>query len=176
MNPTSSDEDRLPLAGRWAVVTGGSSGVGEATALRLAREGANVWVHCRRNEDGARAVCEQLATLGVQSRYTRGDLGTSTGVDVVLNELTAWGPSGPDIWINNAGADVLTGEAAHWTFEEKLEILWSVDVLGCIRLSRGVGMHMKRAAIRLQESSQRVIINTGWDQAEHGKRRKPVFA
>jgi 3-oxoacyl-[acyl-carrier protein] reductase len=71
-----------------------------------------------------------------------------------------WGPP-VDIWINNAGADVLTGEAAHWPFEQKLAALWQVDVLATIELSRLVGRRMK-------ERGRGVIINIGWDQAEHG--------
>ena len=38
--------------------------------------------------------------------------------------------AGLDVWINNAGADTLTGEAAHWPFERKLEELLAVDVSG----------------------------------------------
>lgn len=169
MNHSSDSSDySSSLAGRWAMVTGGSSGLGRATAMRLARAGANVWIHCRQNESAAQAVCAAIEALGSASRYTMGDLASAATVDSVLDEASAWGPDGPDIWVNNAGADVLTGDAAHGTFEEKLQTLWNVDVLSCIRLSRGVGMQMKQAAIKGRASGQRVIINTGWDQAEHG--------
>ena len=43
---------------------------------------------------------------------------------------------GLDIWVNNAGADTLTGEAAHWPFERKLEELLAVDVRATMLLSR----------------------------------------
>jgi 3-oxoacyl-[acyl-carrier protein] reductase len=65
------------------------------------------------------------------------------------------------VWVNNAGADVLTGSAAAWTFDEKLDALWKVDVLSTLRLSRAVG-------VRMQQRGGGVIINMGWDQAETG--------
>jgi len=48
-----------------------------------------------------------------------------------------------DIWINNAGANVLTGEAAKWSFEEKLAALRKVDVVATLRLSRAIGQRMR---------------------------------
>jgi 3-oxoacyl-[acyl-carrier protein] reductase len=66
-----------------------------------------------------------------------------------------------DIWINNAGGDVLTGNAAEWPFDEKLAYLWYVDVFAMMRLSRLVGH-------RMTQRGKGVIINMGWDQAECG--------
>jgi 3-oxoacyl-[acyl-carrier protein] reductase len=74
---------------------------------------------------------------------------------------TAWNWRPIDVWINNAGADVLTGEAANWQFEKKLDALWRLDVVGTLRLSRAVGKLMR-------ERSRGVIVNMGWDQAETG--------
>src|SRR5262249_539908 len=69
--------------------------------------------------------------------------------------------SGIDIWINNAGADTLTGEAGRWPFQRKLEELLAVDVTATMLLSREVGQRMKAAG-------SGVILNMGWDQAETG--------
>ena len=68
---------------------------------------------------------------------------------------------GVDIWVNNAGADVLTESAAEAPFDEKLSRLWQLDVQATIRLSRVAGQKMKR-------SGGGVILNMGWDQAAHG--------
>lgn len=68
---------------------------------------------------------------------------------------------GIDVWVNNAGANVLTGGAARQSFEEKLELLWRVDVLATVALSRLIGQRMK-------ERGHGVILNIGWDQAEQG--------
>jgi 3-oxoacyl-[acyl-carrier protein] reductase len=65
------------------------------------------------------------------------------------------------VWINNAGADVLTGEAADWSFDEKLAALWQVDVVATLRLSRNVGE-------RMRGRGRGVILNMGWDQALSG--------
>lgn len=73
----------------------------------------------------------------------------------------AWQWREIDIWINNAGMDVLTGNAAYWSFDEKLEALWKVDVLATIRLSRAAGE-------RMSKRGRGVILNIGWDQADTG--------
>ncbi len=73
----------------------------------------------------------------------------------------AWKWRKIDVWVNNAGVDVLTGAAAKWSFEEKLTALWRVDVVGTLRLSRAVGE-------RMRERGHGVILNMGWDQAETG--------
>src|SRR5262249_14175795 len=70
-----------------------------------------------------------------------------------------WG--GIHIWINNAGADTLTGEAGHWSFERKLEELLAVDATATIVLSSEDGQRMKAAG-------SGVILNMGEDQAESG--------
>ncbi len=90
----------------------------------------------------------------------------------LVEEAWQWRPI--DAWVNNAGADVLTGQAARWPFERKLEELWRVDVMATMRLSRLAGERMKAAAVghvsnvpgRLE--AYPTIINIGWDQAEHG--------
>ena len=63
--------------------------------------------------------------------------------------------------MNNAGADVLTTDAAQKSFAEKLDLLWRVDVVGTILLSRAIGERMK-------QRGRGVIVNMGWDQAEQG--------
>jgi 3-oxoacyl-[acyl-carrier protein] reductase len=70
-----------------------------------------------------------------------------------------WG--GVDVWVNNAGADTLTGAAARWPFESKLEELLAVDVRATLLLSRAAGLRMK-------EAGGGTILNMGWDQAETG--------
>ena len=70
-----------------------------------------------------------------------------------------WG--GLDVCVNNAGADTLTGEAAAWPFERKLEELLAVDVTATMLLARAVGRRMK-------EAGGGVILNMGWDQAGVG--------
>jgi len=67
-----------------------------------------------------------------------------------------------DVWVNNAGADVLTGEAAHWDWERKLDLLLAVDLKGTIACSYAAG-----AAMREQPSGG-TILNMSWDHVTVG--------
>ena len=147
------------LTGLRALVTGSSSGIGRAIALELARGGANVVVHGR-SEQRTEEVTEQVRAFGADCIPIVEELRDEKGCQRVLD--VGWRSfDGLDIWINNAGADTLTGEAAQWPFERKLAELWAVDVLATMRLSRAVGERMK-------QRGRGIIINMGWDQAETG--------
>jgi 3-oxoacyl-[acyl-carrier protein] reductase len=63
-----------------------------------------------------------------------------------------------DVWVNNAGADVLTGEAAGWEWERKLDLLLAVDLKGTIACSYAVAEVMRGGA----------IINMSWDHVTIG--------
>jgi 3-oxoacyl-[acyl-carrier protein] reductase len=148
------------LGGRIAVVTGASSGIGRAIALELAAAGASVLVHARVSREAAEETAAQIRACGGESIVALHDLADEA--DTLALEAHAWNWHGAvDIWVNNAGADVLTGEAAGWSFQQKLAELWQVDVSATLRLSRLAGKRMKARGAG-------VIINMGWDQAEHG--------
>ncbi|HEX5443954.1 MAG TPA: SDR family oxidoreductase [Pirellulales bacterium] len=148
------------LTGQTAVVSGSSSGIGRAIALELAAAGAAVLVHARRSREAAEATAEQIRQHGCASEVVLCDLADQASHETLVERAWAW-RGGVDVWINNAGADVLTGEAAAWPFERKLEALWRVDVTATARLSRFIGARMK-------QRGSGVIVNMGWDQAEHG--------
>lgn len=154
-----SNEQTVQLTGQIAVVTGSSSGIGRAIALELARAGADVLVHARTNELGAQAVVQAICDLGRQATLHLADLADKSAAESLVEASWAW-QRRVDIWVNNAGADVLTGDASTWSFAQKLDSLWEVDVAGTIRLSRLVGQRMK--------PQRGVILNMGWDQAETG--------
>lgn len=88
------------------------------------------------------------------------DLADESSHEPLVERAWTW-QGGVDIWINNAGVDVLTGDAARWPFEKKLEQLWRVDVAATLGLSRLIGA-------RMQTRGSGTIVNIGWDQAEHG--------
>jgi 3-oxoacyl-[acyl-carrier protein] reductase len=152
-----------PLDGQIAVVTGASSGIGKAVALELASRGASVFIHARENRQGLGETAKFIRESGAQCGETFADLSTQQGQDALVEAALAWNPD-IHIWVNNAGADVLTGEAAKLSFEEKFELVWKVDVLATMRISRRVGRAMSQAS----PGRDRCIVNMSWDQAQHG--------
>ena len=148
------------LTGQVAVVTGSSRGIGRAIALALAEAGANVLVHCRRSRALAEQVAAEVSKHGCCGGILIADLAAPEACDRLIDDALA-DHGQIDIWVNNAGADVLTGQAAALNFDEKLELLWRVDVRAAIRLSRRIGARMKQAG-------GGVILNVGWDQADTG--------
>ena len=124
-----------PLTGQVAVVTGASGGIGRAIALELANGGAAVVVHGNRHVQRAEQVAAEIRGLGGQATVTLADLGEPAAAGEFAAEAWSW-RGGVDIWVNSAGADVLTGEAADWPFEQKLAALWQVDVQATMQLSR----------------------------------------
>ncbi len=161
---TSDTSVTNELAGKVAVVTGSSGGIGRAIALELAHAGADVIVHGRSNRAGADSTQQEVARLGRDAHVLLADLSDATTHEPFVEQAWQW-RDGVDIWINNAGADVLTGESAALSFDEKLALLWQVDVTATIRLSRLVGERMKQFD---HDAGEAVILNLGWDQAEHG--------
>ena len=147
------------LTGQTALVTGSSSGIGRAIAIALANSGADVHLHARSNKRGIGEVRSIVRELGSGGNDLMVDLADADTYCKLVDDVWRHGPV--DIWVNNAGADVLTGDAANWPFERKLTALWTVDVRATMMLSRLVGMRMK-------ERATGTIINLGWDQATVG--------
>lgn len=150
------------LTGLRTVVTGASSGIGRAVGLEFARAGAEVVIHCRRSRAPADSLAQEIRDLGRRAEVLAADFaepGTGT-LETFLE--SAWSCfSGVDVWVNNAGVDLLTGGAVRLDFAEKLQRLLDVDVRATVLLSRLVGQ-------RMTEAGGGVILNVGWDQADRG--------
>lgn len=148
------------LHGLRALVTGSTSGIGRAIALELAGAGADVLVHGRRSPVRAEEVTASCRRHGGRSEALLGDLrGDGVCLDVAARAWRAW--NGLDVFVANAGADTLTGEAGRWPFGRKLAELWSVDVAATVTMCRDLGR-------RLQDRGTGVIVTMGWDQADTG--------
>ncbi|MEM6329907.1 MAG: SDR family oxidoreductase [Planctomycetota bacterium] len=150
--------------GKTAVVTGASSGIGRAIALELAGRGADLVLHARQNAEGLTEVATRVKGLGRRCRTELADLSHAEGRQTLV--AAAWSGPPVDIWVHNAGADVLTGDAASADFDAKLEQLWRVDVAGTIGVCRAVGRAMA-------DRGAGVILTVGWDQAETGMEGDP---
>lgn len=168
VRPTTLSRPAAPggLEGLRALVTGSSSGIGRAIAVAFARQGARMLLHGYRPGPDLNDVMEECREIsrpfGFGASATRADLRDPVEVDRLAED--AWGglPGGPlDILVCNAGADTLTGGAAKWSFDEKLDALLAVDLKATVRLARDVGGRMKARG-------RGVILTVGWDQAETG--------
>jgi 3-oxoacyl-[acyl-carrier protein] reductase len=143
------------------VVTGASSGIGAAIAEAYAAAGAIVLLTHRASPESARAVADQIASRGGRALVCQADLASREGCERLVGEARAQ-LGGLDVWVNNAGADVLTGEAAAWDWERKLDALLAVDLKGTIACSYAAGEVMRR-----QERGG-TIVNMSWDHVTTG--------
>ncbi len=107
----------MRFEGRVALVTGASRGIGRATAIKLANEGADVAVHYVRSAKPAEAVCEEIRALGRRAVALQADIADRAAVNEMVAQATA--ALGPiELLVNNAGDvgnmdfDQLTPE--HW--------------------------------------------------------------
>ncbi len=142
------------------LVTGASSGIGRAIALACARAGADVAITYRRNEAGAEATAQEIRSLGRRVEVIRLDLGNPEEIQDLIQRLKdVFGIV--DVWINNAGADILTGDAGRLPRLKKLDLVLSVDLRGTI-IASWAAVDLMRA------QGGGVIINMAWDHVAHG--------
>lgn len=111
----------IDLTDKVALITGGSRGIGAATALLFARAGCNVAVNYRRDQGAAEKVVAECSALGVQAQPVAADVSVRAQVDeMVFKAISEFGQL--DILVNNAG---IWKEAAidRMTEEELVETL-----------------------------------------------------
>jgi len=142
-------------------VTGASSGIGRAIAETFAAHGATILLTHRASPERAREVADAIAGRGGRALVAQADLGTREACERLVaqarDEL-----GGLDVWVNNAGVDVLTGAAAAWDWERKLDALLAVDLKGTIACSYAAGELMRR------QDGGGTILNMSWDHVTTG--------
>ncbi len=95
-----------------------------------------------------------------QSLLFQADLADATTCKPLVEN--AWSQTGGfDAWIHLAGADLLTGPEARWPFEQKLDLITRVDLVGTILTTREAGR-------RMFEAGRGSIVTIGWDQSATG--------
>lgn len=148
------------LTGKRALVTGSSSGIGRAIALEFARAGADLLIHFAKSKAMAEQVAEEVRKHGQDAVTLRQDFRrTDELAGFVDKAFSIW--NGIDIWVGNAGVDLLTGEEASASYEAKLQRLLTVDV-------QAGALSAKEAGNRMAASTGGSILTIGWDQADRG--------
>ncbi len=111
------------LAGRIALVTGGSRGIGRATCLALAARGAAVAVVCRNRINPAKEVADQICSSGGRSVAIEADIFESTAVKRCVEE-TVSRLGDVDILVNNAGemTDIAVADMKDEDWEQSLAV------------------------------------------------------
>jgi len=94
--------DSFDLQGKVALVTGGSSGIGRATAQTLAKHGAKVAINFHRNEAGAEEARKQIVEAGGDAITIQADVTRAGDVRAMVQQASSLGPI--DILVNNAGS------------------------------------------------------------------------
>jgi 3-oxoacyl-[acyl-carrier protein] reductase len=115
----------------------------------------------RASPERAGEVAEAIAAGGDRALVAQADLGTREACErLVAQARDELGRL--DVWVNNAGADVLTGEAAAWDWERKLDTLLAVDLKGTVACSYAAGDLMRR------QDGGGTILNMSWDHVTTG--------
>jgi 3-oxoacyl-[acyl-carrier protein] reductase len=131
----------LPLGGRAALVTGGGTGIGRATAVALARAGADVGIHFHSSENGAQGARREVEALGRRALLLQGDLTVEAEANSAVDRLVeAFGRL--DTLFNNAGTPV-----RHAKFEQCPTELWrqvlDVNVTSAFFVTRRAIPHLR---------------------------------
>ena len=91
------------LEGRTALITGASRGIGRATAIRLARDGAKVAVNYKGNAAAAEETKRAIEQAGSSATLVQGDVSVEADADRVVKGAVTFGGGKLDILVNNAG-------------------------------------------------------------------------
>jgi glucose 1-dehydrogenase len=130
------------LDGKVAVVTGASSGIGQAIAERLAQDGADVVIDYTGDVSGANVTLEKIATAGGKGVIVAGDITKPADTQNLIEH--AWTQMGGcDILVNNAGVEK---EAAFWDVTEKdYDFVLDVNLKGAFFLTQAFVRRLRDA-------------------------------
>lgn len=159
------------LEGKNVLITGGSTGIGRATAIKFADEGANIAINYHTSEEEAEVTlseaqkaCSLIREKGCQEMLVQGDVSNEEDVERIFREvLNAWGRL--DILINNAGIQIAspTHEADMSIYDQIL----SVNLRGMFLCARKATQHF------LDRGGGGIILN---NSSIHESIPKPYYA
>jgi glucose 1-dehydrogenase len=158
------------LEGKNVLVTGGSSGIGRATAIRFAQEGANVAINYHSSEEEAEITeaeveeaCAIIRGYGCKERIIRADVSRENEVIRMFGEIVSeWGRL--DILINNAG--IQKENKSHEVPVQEFDRILGVNLRGAFLCAREAVRHF------LSRGGGGVILN---DSSVHERIPKPMY-
>lgn len=152
---------KIDLAGKRAVITGGSRGIGRAIALGCAEAGASVSI-CARSADGLVPVRDEIAALGVTAHAAPCDVGDAAVVAAYI-AAAAEALGGIDILVCNASGFGSTNDEAGWARS------LGVDLMGTVRA-------IDAAEPFLEQSGAGAVINISSTAAFHSSVRTTPYS
>ncbi len=150
----------MRLRDKVALITGSGRGIGRAVALRFAQEGAVVIVNYAHNDCEGSSVVDEIRAMGREAIAIEADVSSGEQVKRMV-EIAVRAFDRVDIWMNNAGADIVAEFASETLEERKLQRLLDVDVKGTFLCCRAIAPVM-------QAQGGGCIINVSWDHAISG--------
>ena len=129
------------VAGRVALVTGGSRGIGRACAEALAEQGATVIVNYVKGEAAAREVADAIVAKGGKAEIAGFDVADSKAIDAAVDDI-AKRHGKIDILVANAGISI--DSLLLRLKDEDLDKLWATNVRGAIACARACSRGMMR--------------------------------
>jgi NAD(P)-dependent dehydrogenase (short-subunit alcohol dehydrogenase family) len=155
----------MKLSGKVAIVTGAASGIGRASAITFAREGAKV-VFADRNPDEGESAAQTVIREGHQAYFAKVDVANEAEVARMVGDVAArWGRI--DILFNNAG--VLLVKTIEEMTEQEWEHVMGINVKATFFAIKHVAPHLRR-------SGGGAILNTGSIASLAGQTGTPAYS
>jgi NAD(P)-dependent dehydrogenase (short-subunit alcohol dehydrogenase family) len=153
------------LSGKVALITGGSSGIGQAAALAFAREGANVAI-ADVDAKGSEETIQRVKALGGETVFIKADVSKALDVEATVNKVVAtYGRL--DCAFNNAGISGELGPTAECT-EENWDRIIAIDL-------KGVWLCMKYEILQMLKQGSGAIVNTASNFGLVGCEAQPAY-
>ncbi|MFG2946384.1 SDR family NAD(P)-dependent oxidoreductase [Streptomyces adustus] len=157
------------FADRVVLVTGAGTGLGAEIAVRAAQEGADVAIHYRSSEAGARRTAERVEAQGRKAFLVRADIVEWAQIKRMADEV--WNHFGRlDVAVNNVGD--MASEQMSWReiTEEAVDHTLAVDLKGTLMCTHEFGSRM------LEQPEGGAIVNVGSTVVVRGSARAPQYA
>lgn len=152
------------FTGQTALITGAATGIGRATALALAAEGARVWINHRDQHQLAERVVEHITANGGDACAIEADVSDPAGVAAMFETIEAHGPL--ELLVNNAG--VILEKPFLETSEADWARVLGVDLAGVYRCCR-------HALARMQQRRSGAIVNVASDLGFLGREQYVAY-